>query len=182
MSTTTAPALQPLLFDHSDGRRLVTVAGSPLIAGDPSWYRAGPVEIDPTLCPPAIGAPWPGQGGLYAGLVRGTEGAPDHHLMLATALPPERMGWTQAMAWATGLQHEAHADWSLPTRRESAVLFGNLRDQFEAAWHWTSEEDEDDASYAWSQHFDYGYQSSDVKICAGRARAVRRLILRPFGA
>ncbi len=29
---------------------------------------------------PAIGAEWPGQGGIYAGLMRGHDGHPDYHL------------------------------------------------------------------------------------------------------
>jgi hypothetical protein len=34
---------------------------------------------------PRIGAVWPGQGGVYAGLCRGFDGKPDHHLFVAAA-------------------------------------------------------------------------------------------------
>lgn len=36
----------PLLYQHDDGRNLVALPGSTTIAGDPSWHRCGPVEVE----------------------------------------------------------------------------------------------------------------------------------------
>ena len=49
-----APA-QWFLFEHSDGRRAVAQPGAAFLAGDPSWYRAGPVELHGV--PSTVGAP-----------------------------------------------------------------------------------------------------------------------------
>lgn len=132
--------------------------------------------------PPPIGHPWPTQGGLYAGLARGVDGAPDHHLILANVMPSAPLAWQPAMDWAAGLTHGGFDDWALPTRAESAVLFAHLREQFEPRWHWTSEVDAEDGACAWDQHFDNGFQSTSHESYVGRARAVRRLVLQSFGA
>ncbi|WP_049810496.1 DUF1566 domain-containing protein [Variovorax paradoxus] len=44
---------------------------------------------------PAIGQPWPGQGGTYAGIMRGAPGLPDRHLIVPTAAsaPLGRLAW-----------------------------------------------------------------------------------------
>lgn len=127
---------------------------------------------------PRIGAWWDAQGGYFAGLARGTDGAPDHLLILCAAKPAEPMAWQAALDWAGGLRMDGHSDWSLPTRAESALLFANVKDQFEPRWHWTSEEF--DSSYAWLQTFGNGGQSDDRKSFEGCARAVRRLVLQSF--
>jgi len=128
------------------------------------------------LTPPAIGAVWPEQGGIYAGLARGDDGAPDAHLVLATATPPGSVAWQAAIDWAAGLDHEGHTDWALPTRWESALLYANLRQHIDTeGWYWTRTPHEKDGSYAWSQDFNYGGQGYDHKSYEGRARAVRRL-------
>src|SRR5438094_817365 len=64
------------------------------------------------------------QGGIYAGIARGVDGAADYHLVL----PPdakEDINWDDAMKWAEGIGGD------LPTRSEQALLFANLKDQFE---------------------------------------------------
>lgn len=40
--------------------------------------------VMPGLAAPAIGAYWEGQGGLYAGVMRGEEGKPDRHIIVPT--------------------------------------------------------------------------------------------------
>lgn len=121
---------------------------------------------------PPIGQHWPEQGGIYAGLVRGTDGQPDHHLILATVKLDTGLAWQPAIDWAATVEVDGHKDFMLPTRRESAVLFANLQDQFEPRWHWTSEQySRDDA---WVQYFDDGYQIDYDESYEGRARAVRR--------
>ncbi len=125
---------------------------------------------------PRIGSAWPDQGGIFAGLVRGQEGAADYLLILG----PEReseLGWQAAIDWAAGLDIDGHRDFSLPTRAEQAVLFGNLRDQFESDWYWSCEQLAASADYAWRQLFGSGGQLYWLKGYDHRARAVRRLTI-----
>ena len=114
--------------------------------------------------PAAIGALF--AGGIYAGISRGVDGAPDQHLVL---LPGEAVDvdWEAAGAFATSI------DGDLPTRAEQALLYANLKDQFEPRWYWSSEQA--GPSYAWGQGFDFGSQYDTGRSYEGRARAVRRL-------
>ena len=135
-----------------------------------------PVAPQPQLTPPAIGAMWPEQGGIYVGLARGENGAPGAHLVLADIPAQEGVTWQAAMDWAVSLEHEGHSDWTLPTRWESALLYANVRDQIDTdGWYWTRTAHEKDGSCAWSQDFFDGYQSYGHESYEGRARAVRRL-------
>jgi hypothetical protein len=129
---------------------------------------------------PRIGAPWYGQGGIYAGIARGADGAPDHHLILSPAKPTGDVNWQAALAWAAKLVSGNQTDWALPNRVESALLFANLRDQFDKRYHWTSEAYADDDAYAWYQGFYYGGQGNNHKSYEAQARAVRRLTLQSF--
>ncbi len=122
---------------------------------------------------PPIGHPWPEQGGTYAGLCRGRDGQPDHHLILAEAKPAERLSWKAGMAWAKTVSADGHADFDLPTRYESSVLFGNVGELFEPYWHWTSTQYSADTAFV--QYFYDGLQDGYVKKYEGRVRAVRRL-------
>jgi len=65
----------------------------------------------------------------------------------------------------------------LPNRREQALLYANLKEQFQEEWYWSCEQHASDASYAWVQDFGDGYQGHWGKDDDGRARAVRRLII-----
>jgi len=125
---------------------------------------------------PRIGAEWPGQGGRFAGIVRGQDGAPDYLLILGPEYDGE-LPWQQAMDWAVALEIDGHKDFSLPTRAEQAVLFGNMRNQFQRDGYWSCEQHAEGADYAWMQGFSYGYQSYHRKGNEWRARAVRRLII-----
>jgi hypothetical protein len=119
--------------------------------------------------PLAIGAPWPGVGGAYAGIARGQDGEPDGHLVLLDDVPDSELAWQAALDWAAGLGNGAH----VPTRLESALLYANLRDEFQTSgWYWTSSQDS--AGYAWNQYFYGGTQSSNDMEYEARARAVRR--------
>ena len=107
----------------------------------------------------------------YAGLIIGKDGEPSYHLVLLPG-DAEGLNWKDAKAWGAGQGGE------LPTRREQSLLFANLKDKFEKAWYWSSEEYEPDTAYAWCQDFDYGYQITIHKSTSGcRARAVRRLVI-----
>lgn len=132
------------------------------------------LRAKPDATPPAIGEPWPGQGGLYAGLSRGVDGQADAHLILALDAFDGDKNWDEAVAWAQGVSVDGHQDFRLPTRAESALLFANLKDKCEARWHWTGEQYS--RTYAWSQTFGGGYQDGYGKSYGGRARAVRRFI------
>ena len=117
---------------------------------------------------PAIGDPWPGVAGIYAGLSRGADGEPDAHLVLLTAKPDKELNWKDALAWAAGLGDDAH----VPTRDESALLYAHLRDEFSGGWHWISTQYSE--SRAWIQYFSDGVQDFSGKEYEGLARAVRR--------
>jgi hypothetical protein len=106
------------------------------------------------------------EGELYAGIVI-VDNAPSHHLIL---LPGEAMGidWESAMSWAE------QQGGTLPTRSELALLYANLRGEFEDARYWSSEQHASYLGCAWCQGFSYGRQSLDHKGLKLRARAVRR--------
>ncbi len=108
------------------------------------------------------------EGEFYAGVILGKEGKPDHHLVL---LPGEaqEVSWSAAREWAQGTGGE------LPTRRELALLYANLREQFERVWYWSSEPQEPRAQLVWGQNFTSGIQTMYGRPFRGRARAIRRL-------
>lgn len=105
------------------------------------------------------------EGEKYAGLLLGKNGAPDQHIIL---LPGE----AQAMNWDDAKKFAADAGGELPMRREQALLFANLPEEFTPNWYWSNTQRS--AGSAWFQHFYDGYQhwlTTDNKC---RARAVRR--------
>jgi hypothetical protein len=106
----------------------------------------------------------------YAGLVLGEDGAPSHHLILLPC-DADDVTWDQAKAFA------AEAGGELPTRREQALLFANLKGQFEPRYYWSSEQHAADDDCAWSQGFLSGGQNLIIKSAGLRARAVRRLTI-----
>lgn len=124
---------------------------------------------------PRIGDVWPGQGGIYAGMVRGDDGKPDYPIILVNG--ETRGPWDETMKWAQGLQPEGRKDCRLPTRREHAVLYANLADQFKGEWHWSCEAHASGPSCAWVQHFGNGGQGNGRKGYGCRARAVRQVLI-----
>jgi hypothetical protein len=133
-----------------------------------------PASAAIALQPPALGAPWPEQGGIYAGLVRGIDGEPDYHLIVG-AEAAETLTWKKASAWAKGLQEHGFADYVLPDRREQRFLFVQVKELFQEDWYWSSTQYAGDAAYAWCQNFYNGNQHARHKGTELRARAVRRL-------
>jgi len=110
---------------------------------------------------PTLGDPL--DSGIFAGITTSKDGT-----HCAVVLLPEvgkKLTWKKALAWATEQQAE------LPTRPIAALLFANLKDKLNPAWHWTSEEY--DASYAWYCYFSHGYQGGIRKSYEGSAVAVR---------
>lgn len=123
-----------------------------------------------------IGAIWPGEGGIYAGVMRGRDGGPDYHLIVG----PEYDGalqWQPAMEWATGLKLHGYKDFTLPYRNEQALLFANVPELFKREYYWSREQLAENADYAWGQTFGNGYQFYWSKVSYHRARAVRRLVI-----
>ena len=106
-------------------------------------------------------------GEIYAGLILGKKGQPDYHLFL---LPEKtnKLDWNTAMTWAASISGY------LPSRCEQSLLIANCKEEFEGYYYWSSEQD---ADYAWMQHFYYGNQDYCHKSNEYRARAVRRIIL-----
>lgn len=123
--------------------------------------RSKPIQYS---IPAAVISLAPGE--RYAGLVLDDNGEPSHHLVL---LPGE----------ADEVERQEAKDWAekqggeLPTRREQALLYANLRSEFKPAWYWSNEA-HGDAS-AWCQHFGNGTQYCYHQSYERRARAVRRL-------
>jgi len=152
---------------------------------------------------PAVGEYWDGQGGVYAGFVRGENGAPGWHLIVPThpSATNDSIKWGpynvnvgvashtdgrantlalallgeeyQAATWATQLEIEGHRDFYLPARRELALAEVNLADHFAKGWYWSSTQSSADS--AWVQTFGDGRQDYADKGYTDRARAVRRL-------
>lgn len=108
------------------------------------------------------------EGESYAGLILGKNGEADYHLVL---LPEEAadVSWPAASEWA------ASRDALLPNRRELALLFANLREQFDRVWYWSSEQHETRPQLVWGQNFASGIQTVYGRPFRGHARAVRRL-------
>jgi hypothetical protein len=106
----------------------------------------------------------------YAGAVLNEDGTLKHHLVLMAPKPDDTMTWQAARSWAASVGGD------LPNRQESALLYANCKPHIEGVWHWTSDVYEPNESYAWVQHFGYGYQLYVRKDYDYAARAVRRVI------
>ena len=136
----------------------------------PEAAPAAATEV--TTSVPRIGEAWPGKGGIYAGISRGEDEAPDAHLVLLDVTPDEELNWSDAVEWAKGWGDGAR----LPTRFESALLYANLRDKIGTdGWYWTGTQSSDNSAFL--QNFYGGTQYGYDKSCEGRARAVRRLAI-----
>ena len=105
----------------------------------------------------------------YAGTILDESGQVVHHLVLMAQRPDKKLKWQEAMDWA------ASVGGALPTRQEQALLYANCKPHLKPEWHWASETYADDASYAWSCSFHYGFQNYNHKSSGGAAVAVRRV-------
>lgn len=110
----------------------------------------------------------------YAGLVVGKDGEPSYHLVLLPG-QAEDITWDNATAWAA--KHGGGYVASLPTSREQALLYANLKEEFEDRAYWSCEAHESESGWAWYQYFTNGTQNLDHKSDELRARAVRRLVI-----
>lgn len=160
-----------------------------------------------TAIAPRLGEFWEGQGGIFAGIVRGAAGWPDHYLIIPTHQAAEfhevtlgtydqdvtgatsksnGMANTTALAEAGSelckkileLEIEGHRDWYLMSANEAHIAAANVPELFEKeGWYWTSTQD--GRSSAFVQDFEGGYHSYGSKDYERRARAVRRIQLNP---
>ena len=69
--------------------------------------------------PPALGAYWPGQGGIYCGTQPAMHGLPERHLIFAAADAPERLTWGEYGTEAPGTGNR------LDGRANTAALLAN---------------------------------------------------------
>lgn len=107
----------------------------------------------------------------YAGIILGKDGKQSHHLILLPC-KGENLTWEKAKAWASN-----ETNGGLPTRREQALLYANLKEQFQNEWYWSNEQHVSESHYAWYQIFNSGNQGYRYKHDKLRARAVRRLVI-----
>jgi hypothetical protein len=66
--------------------------------------------------PPRIGQPWPEQGGLYTGIMRGENGQPDYHLITPTAPEASIKNIIWAESYANQVGAQSHVDGLANTR------------------------------------------------------------------
>lgn len=163
--------------------------------------RSAPVAVGPI---PRIGEYWAGQGGINAGLMRGVNGLSDYFLIVAPAdrvsfgeleygprkavigTDDEYDGQKNTLTLlATGDTYPAAKacveftldglkDFYLGARREYALAYANVPEQFKQAWHFTSTQYS--GRYAWGQDFDDGGQDGLSKDYEYSVRPVRRLL------
>lgn len=119
-------------------------------------------------------------GGIVAGIARGREGLFDgrDYLLIVGAEYDGTLAWQKANEWAQGLSTLDHSDWTLPTRKEQALLFANVSELFKPEWYWSQEQRAGDSDHAWVQDFSNGHQYHSRKDDCCRVRAVRRVPIR----
>lgn len=82
--------------------------------------EAETIAAAPTLLqPPAPGAYWPGQGGIYCGTLPAAHGLPARHLIFGTTDAPERLTWGEYGTQVPG------ADSRLDSRANTAALLAH---------------------------------------------------------
>ncbi|AXH55449.1 DUF1566 domain-containing protein [Pseudomonas ficuserectae] len=153
---------------------------------------------------PALGAYWPGEGGVNAGLMRGIDGSRDYYLIVTTGddlgelkfggygedingagSASDGLANTQALV-ASEHKHPAALacvkfsadgkdDFYLPARRELQLAEANVPEVFAKGWHWSSSQRS--AYIAFIQHFGDGGQGLNDKNVEFRVRPVRRLFI-----
>jgi len=158
-----------------------------------------------SITPPAIGQYWQGQGGFYAGLMRGQDGQPDYHLVVADT----EQGETKSIPWGSQGQSEpgAESEWdglanttalaesSNSHRAAEWAATRNIDDhrdfylpsrrELRLCWvnlpeqfakEWYWSSTQFSPNFAWGQYFGGGGQDGVLKGNELRARAVRRVL------
>ncbi|RON52901.1 DUF1566 domain-containing protein [Pseudomonas frederiksbergensis] len=148
--------------------------------------------------PPALGEVWPGQGGIYAGVMPARADAASYHMIipatdigrfewgryreesLATSLVDGKantdaliaVGGHPAAEAARAYAADGHADFDLPAIAELYEIWLNLNGKIDA-WYWSSSQRSADTAFG--MDFGDGYQFYDGKNGELRVRPVRRL-------
>ena len=107
--------------------------------------------------------------GKFAGITTKKDGT--HCAVVLLPTKGEDLSWSAALNWAKEQGGE------LPSRPVASLLFANVKPELEVGWHWTSEEDEHNASYAWGCYFGHGHIGNNHKSAEGSAVAVRMIPL-----
>ena len=152
---------------------------------------------------PAVGKPWPGQGGINGGIVAARGDVPAHYLIIAAAdAGDHEWGGYREESKSTSktdgkantewlcneeTQHPAanacaeykadgHHDFYLPAAAELYHCWVNCPEVFaQDCYYWSSSQRS--ANGAFNMTFDDGYQDSNVKFFELRVRPVRRLFI-----
>jgi hypothetical protein len=181
----------------SPDKALVLQFANFVLGGDQVKVAAANTEV------PQLGQYWEGQGGVYAGVVRGEFEQRDYHLIIATedlgklewgGYGTDVVGATSASDGFANTQEliedgdhpaatacsryeaDGHTDFYLPARRELQVAEANASDLFAKEWYWSSTQRS--ANYAFTMYFDDGNQLTNAKDFELRVRPVRRFIIR----
>ncbi|MDR6580137.1 DUF1566 domain-containing protein [Pseudomonas extremaustralis] len=162
-------------------------------------------SVPNTATPPAIGTYWLEQGGVYVGVMRGEDGRPDYHLVVAQG----DNGENTSVAWGSYGEDEPHAKYARDGLLNTTALTQSDNDHPAALWaanldieghsdwylpsrfelalcytsvpelfakEWHLSSTQYSPDDAWIQGFVGGSQYGDPKDVARRARAVRRVI------
>lgn len=94
------------------------------------------------------------EGEVYIGAI-GDKNGDFYHVIL---LPGDNddASWQDQLDWAKSIGGD------LPARVEQAMMWADHRDQFKKDWYWSNQQYERNSSYAWTQGFACGSQSSNV--------------------
>jgi hypothetical protein len=84
-----------ITVDVGDGH--LTVPTSSLVGAWLDRIMAKKPAPAPFIAVPRIGDEWPGQGGVYAGIMRGEDGQPDYHLIV----PTDPAAYNESIAWGS---------------------------------------------------------------------------------
>lgn len=167
---------------------------------------AGELGSSFVFTPPQIGQYWHGEGGIYAGLVRGENNTPDYHLIV----PTDPAGQVEEITWGAPSKNEEGATNAHDGLSNTRALCESERDHPAAQWaadveidghrdfylparhelrlcylnvpelfntdDWYSSSTQYSPDTAWFQYFVDGLQLSGPKASARRAVAVRRVL------
>jgi hypothetical protein len=160
----------------------------------------------PAVVPPKIGDYWNGQGGIYAGMMRGEAGKPDYALIVPTDpkagisdiqwggrgidepdATSEYDGFANTRALAASMTDHPAAEWAFELVIDGFTDFYlPARRELSLLYAnvpelfekvWTHSSTQFSASTAWIQYFDDGGQDGADKSYEARGVAVRRLAL-----
>lgn len=108
------------------------------------------------------------ENGIFAGLTTLKDGTHAAVVLLPNK-SDDRLDWNNAITWAEA------AGGHLPTRPVAALLYANVKSEFERDWYWTIEAE--GSGCAWCCHFNGGRQHYGHKGNEGSVRAVRLIQL-----